>query len=223
MVKRCTAVEMWVVNLFLIELLHCPSFSVFRYVRHFLQYFRVLRYSLSHHYTLRYVFPVLSYVCFCSYLYCCIITGLSFSRGKKPTPKILPRIQPAVVPSLEQLKSVRLTQQPTYNLQLLSVSGSCVGPAVKQTIPSALGGKADSQAVPTLAWKRSPVTVFPKLGLPTCTCIFFLFLFSCSLCTSVKSEEKGGDGETSSWELERAKTKGEEQKLQKLSLLLGKW
>lgn len=96
-------------NLFLIELLRCPSFSVFRYVKYFLQYFQVLRYTLSHHYTLWCAFPVLSCVCFCSYLYCCVITGHSFSRGKKPTPKILPRIQPAVVPSLEQLKSVRLT------------------------------------------------------------------------------------------------------------------
>lgn len=56
------------------------------------------------------------------------------SAKKKPAPEMLPGVQPAVVPSLEQPKSVGLPSQSVCTVQLLGAPGGCAGPAVRGAI-----------------------------------------------------------------------------------------
>lgn len=113
-------------------------------------------------------FPMLSYACFFSYLYCCIITGQSFPKGKKPPLKRCPEYN-------QQLFLCWSSPSQWGSVQLLGVSAHCAGPAVRGAI-AVLWWQGWQPGCPHSCVTQSA----PKAAkwLSTCSCNFFLFLFS---------------------------------------------
>lgn len=145
-----------------------------------------------------YSFPVFSHACFCSYLYCCVIIVRSFSGeggGGRPLKPTQDTTSSCSFLAVVEVRGADLAA----DLQFTAAEhvwmrrwpcrktnhhfGTLVARLVARLSPP-----WDANA-PVWQWSQS----WAK-GLHTCSCIFSLFFFSsCSLCTKVKWEVKGGD------------------------------